>query len=243
LSAGECIFIDESGDIGLLPQSISLSFVIGYVYCKNPDILRRHLKHYLTRLHQTRRYPPELHELKFWLPFDSLKKYGYTNTEIDYKYRIHSHVIQNHTISLIREYSDAIQVAVLDKKTILKPTWTTVNLWNFMFGHTIFSSVLNGISFSNFPTVYYDTRTLSTEGKKAFHDYIQNKDSYYEFKGFKRYEGKLKIYEAPSHLEPCIWAADFVAGAYHLKFAKNDSRYAEMLDFKLIGNRIRKFWD
>ena len=132
------MFIDESGDIGLRPPYKSSHFVIGYVYCKNPDILRIHLKHYMKRLHSSGRYPLKLNELKFWLPWDALKKQGYAKKEME-EYRCHSQEIQKHTLSLVRDHSDAIQVAVLDKKTIVEPTWTPEFLWNFIFANTLFS--------------------------------------------------------------------------------------------------------
>jgi hypothetical protein len=134
------VFIDESGDIGLRPPYKSSHFVIGYVYCKNPDTLRIHLKHYMTR--------------------------------------------------------------------------TAEFLWNFIFANTLFSNILYNISFSKPPAIYYDRRSLTIERKTQFHNYIQNKDSYYKYRGFKNFQGELpNILEASSHLEPCIWAADFGRGA------------------------------
>jgi hypothetical protein len=197
----------------------------------------------MSSLHSLGLYPPQVNELKFWLPWDLMKKsHGYSVNELK-KYRYYLQEIRSHTLFLIRDYSDATQVAILDKKTISKPTWTPVTLWNFMFAHTLFSNVLNSISFSTPPTVYYDRRTLTIERRTEFHNYINDKDSYYDYKRLKRYQGKLPdILEASSHLEPCIWAADFVAAAYRLKFVKADSQYADILTSKLIKGRECIFW-
>lgn len=83
--AGEVIFIDESGDPGLTSKSIKSSpfYSIGYVYCQNPSQLQKELGRLLKREHDSKRYPIDLKELKFYLPRTELMSKGYTVEELN----------------------------------------------------------------------------------------------------------------------------------------------------------------
>jgi len=60
----ETIFVDEAGDPGLSPASKKLHqyFTIGFVYCEDPEQLRKKLRRLLKRLHLRGKYPLHLGE-------------------------------------------------------------------------------------------------------------------------------------------------------------------------------------
>jgi hypothetical protein len=243
---GDYIFVDESGDIGLLPKSIRPYYIISFLHCKRPDILRQELKRFLMRLHNKNVYPPELSELKFYLPYGYLcKKVGYTYSKLDDEFSIHLPIIRTRALQLVRDLMDGIYIAVLNKKTVIHDTWTPNRLGNFIFADTLILNVLNQLSLPTIPTICYDDGRFSYLDRNCFYDYVVRKDSYYEYYGRKSYIGKLSestFKEVASHSEPCIWAADLVAGAFYYKFAKGDGCYSNILNHRMIGDGIRHFW-
>ena len=100
----ECIFVDEAGDLGLSTKS-KRYFVLGFVYCKDPSILRKKLRRYLKKLHLRDRYPSHLSELKFSLPYSDLIQQGYTVDDLDKKYSKHMPMIRYQSLELIQKLS------------------------------------------------------------------------------------------------------------------------------------------
>jgi hypothetical protein len=196
------------------------------------------------RVHNRNLYPLHLQEPKFYLPYGFLLKNGYTKSTLDYEFSIHSPIIRSQTLKLVRDYCDGIYIAVLDKQSVKDSTWTAERLGNFVFGHTLLSNVLKGLSLPQIPLICYDEGRLSPAKSADFQDYVISKDSYFEYRGFKQYNGNSFVFNNTCSVsEPCLWAADLVAGAFYHKYANNEWSYANILMNKLIGNGARIFWN
>lgn len=244
LSNVESIFVDESGDMGLDLTKSKRYFVFDYVYARQPQVLRKRLRRLLKKLHLKDRYPRHLYELKFNLPYTDLIQQGYTPAELDKDYSIHLPEIRSRAIRIIRDHSDGIFAAVLDKKTIRENTWNSERLGNFLFAQTMIVNIMNGLSPSSPPPIYYDKGRLSAARSLFFNYYLLKKDSYFEYKGFKLYRGNIALpLDVSSVMEPCIWAADLVSGAYYHKYANNEWTYANILTSKMIGPGERIYWE
>ncbi len=237
----ECIFVDESGDPGLKPGSRCHHFTVGFVYCASPNPLRKKLRRLLKRSRIKRRYPPILGELKFYLPETDLIQKGYTKAEVA-SYRAKLPLIRSKVIELIDQSGAKIFAAIVDKSKA-KATWTQERLYNFAFANTIIINVMNAISPPNIPLIFYDKGRMTPYGTRMFAQYLLEKDSYVEFKGWKQYRGSLGAPNDVSSLnEPGIWAADIVAGAYFQSFEHNDPSYANMFRQSKLGVGHRLYW-
>ena len=238
-----CIFIDESGDPGLSKRSRSEYFVFGFVYCEDPSMLQKKLKRYLKRLHQRGKYPEQLRELKFYLPYSYLTKRGHTIQELDDKYSVHMPEIRSNVLNIIREHSDRIFASAIDKRALKsKNDWPPDRLGNFMCAQTIINDILNKIMPPTLPVIYCDEGRLSALGMIEFNAYLIEQDKYHQYKRRKRYSGNLTGASARSSVsETGIWAADMVAGAFYHKFANSDAAYSNILNPRKIGDGAKIF--
>jgi hypothetical protein len=237
------IFVDEAGDPGLSSQSKTNQpfFVMGFVYCEDPSTLKKRLKRFLKKQHLRGRYPPHLSELKFYLPYSDLIQEGYTVPQLD-QYNAKMPLIRSRAISLIALHCTGVFAAVLDKRRAAI-TWTPERIGNFIFAQSLIVNVMNVVSPPNPPIIFYDQGRLSPAKSFLFKNYLVQKDSYFQYKGLKRYRGSLAPpIDVASVSEPGIWAADMVAGAFYHKYANNDWSYANILSLKVIGGHERVYW-
>jgi hypothetical protein len=236
------IFIEESGS-GIIANSQDDFFIVSYLYCNDPSSLRLVMQRHLAKLHNRVKYPYHFQELKFFPKWNILKNNGYSLKDINfYKYLLPSVRLQ--TLDLIRLNCNGIFIAVFDKKTVRKPEWTSEKIGNFVIGQTLINDVIPSLPSSLPPSICFDKGRLAAKNMTRFYNYLTNKDGYYEYKKYKRYNGNVSDFsELNSLLEPCIWAADMVAGAFYCKYQKNDSSYSKWLNDKLLSRGIRKSWD
>ncbi len=240
----ERIFVDESGDPGLSQTSRRRYFVFGFVYCQDPTKLRKKLKRYLKRLHQRRKYPRHLAELKFSLPYTNLMQQGYTLQQLDNDYSIHMPEIRTKSLEIIRDNCDGVFGAIIDKQSVRpEKNWTSERIGNFVLARSLIVDVMNKVSPPNPPTVYYDKGRLSASKATKFNAYIVSKYDYFQYRGRRKYRGSLSPpTDTSSVLEAGIWAADMVAGSYYHKFENNEWAYSNILHSKKIGSGERIFW-
>ena len=52
----------------------------------------------------------------------------------------------------------------------------------------------------------------------------------------------LTCSDIDSHTNAGIWAADYVAGAFHMALKHNDKTFFDLLKPKFIGNGYLKLW-
>lgn len=233
----ETIFVDESGDPGLSTASkrISPYFTFGFVYCKDPQGLRKRLRRLLKKLHLRGKYPRHLAELKFYLPDTDLIQQGYSKDNIR-KYETFSPEVRIKTINIICREATGVFAAIINKNKV-KNTWIPEQIGNFAFAQTLIVNIMNKISPPSPPVILYDKGRLSAARTYRFKTYLSNKDSYFQNMGLKRYRGILPPpVETTSRLEPGIWAADIVAGAFYHKYYHKDWSYSNALASVLIGN-------
>ena len=244
-SIKEIIFVDESGDPGLSRSSKIRSpyFAYGFVFCRDPTLLRKNLRRLLRRLHRRDKYPKELRELKFYLPSKQMKdEWGYTQRDIN-RYVSNLPSIRNKSIDITIKSACAVFSSILRKSTIRRQTWTSETIGNFLFAQTLYVNILNRIRPPIPPTIIFDKGRLSAAKTHAFQDYMVNKEGYFGFKGFKKYEGLIGVpVDMPSLAEPGLWSADIVAGAFTHKYKNKDPSYADRLSPIYIGMGERRYW-
>jgi hypothetical protein len=240
---GEVIFVDESGNPGLSNSSLELYpyFALGFVYCKDPSQLRSSLKRLLKKEHTRNRYPPDLPELKFYLPNSDLIRRGYTPSQLD-KFEFYLPSIRAKAIEIICDTVNGVFGAIIDKQKAVN-TWTPERIGNFVFAHTLLLDVMNNISPQRLPVILYDKGRLSSYRAKQFENYITEKDRWFGQNGRKMYDGTISTPASQSsYAEPGIWAADLVAGAFQCKYTHRESRYVDMLKTKYINSGERLYW-
>jgi hypothetical protein len=155
---------------------------------------------------------------------------------------IHMPRIRSDGLRIIKDLADGVFAAVLDKTTI-KNKWKQDELGNFIFAQSLFVNVMNTLSPPNPPVVYYDRGGFSLAMSISFKSYIVNKDEWFEYKGLKLYRGNIPPpLDVSSIQEPCIWAADLVAGAFYHKHMNKEWSYANILQPKMICSEERIFW-
>ena len=242
----EVIYIDESSDCGLSVASRKKRpyFSLGYVYCRDPITLRKKLQRQLRRQHRRNRYPPELKEIKFYLPITKIKSdWGYSDREIR-RYKKYLPQFRRKAIDIILNSSCGIYSAILKKDTIKKPTWTSERLGNYIFAQTLFQRILNILQTGKPPTIIFDKGRLSIAKTTDFKLYLTNKERYSDYIGTKKYQGSIGTPVDMSSLsEPGLWAADIVAGSFYHKYSSLDRTYADLLTPSYIGVGERRFWN
>lgn len=240
--ANEGIFVDESGDFGLTNRSKRFA-TVGFVYSKNPSLLRKKLRRLLKRYHFKNKYPRHLSELKFMLPYSELIQKDYSVEDLNNIYSPQMPKLRSEALTIIRDNVDGVYAAILDKPSRTSSTWTTETIGNFVFVETFYVNILNQLRLPNPPLVYYDKGRLSFSKMVNFATYFTAKDRWLEYKDYKMYKGRVSPpLDVSSVLEPCIWAADLVAGAFYHKYHSNEWAYASIVKSKMICPEERYFW-
>jgi hypothetical protein len=161
---------------------------------------------------------------------------GYKETDLEKYYSFLSKIRQD-ICAIIASYSDGVFVSVVDKETIIMKSWTPERLGNYIFAHSVHKHILNELVLNDI-IIHYDSGRLAPFNQGDFDGYVVNRvpsavrTRILEIKGLS------------SLLEPCIWAADFLAGSFYRKYALGDEIYANrILDTCIrIGHGYRIFW-
>lgn len=239
------VYVDESGTAVLdKPDHVRRYpfFVIGFVVCQRPELLKKDMKRLLLKLHKRKKYHRKVMELKF-SPYSALHKQGCSKKEIQTRWEPHFDLVRREANSRIARAADGVFAGVLDKRTIRKGTWTPETIGNFLFNKSLFRSILPNVADFDGMTVVYDKGRLDPKRTRSFNRYMSQTESYLEFIGSKRYAGTVDLFrDADSLSEPGIWAADFVAGSFRHAYLNSDWTYADMLRPKFVGDGVRKLW-
>jgi hypothetical protein len=194
------------------------------------------LNGYLIKCHKTNRYPYVLRELKFNLPRSNLITKGYTKDDLTH-YDSFLPKIRQDICSIIASYSDGIFVSLVDKTTIRANTWMPERLGNYVFARSIHDSILKRLGLNDI-IIQYDSGRLAQLSQDDFDTYVINRAHTTSNTHISEIRGLSSL------SEPCLWAADFLAGSFYRKFALKDSIYADRI-FKScnhIGYGLRIFW-
>lgn len=239
------VYVDESGTAVLnKPAHIRQYpfFVIGFVVCQRPELLRKNMKRLLLKLHKRKKYHRKIMELKF-SPYSALEKQGCLKNEIQAKWEPYFDLVRKEANSRIVNTADGVFAGVLDKRTIKKSTWTPETIGNFLFNKSLFRNILPNIDDFDNMTVVYDKGRLDPKRTRSFNKYMSETESYLEHIGSKRYGGTVDLFkDADSLSEPGIWAADFVAGSFRHAYLNSDWTYADILKPKIVGAGVMKLW-
>ncbi len=236
------MYVDESGESGLHKTRSRRFLTLGFVYCDNPANLSFALRKYLQYAHRTNIYPTCLNELKFNLPICKLQK-NYSQFQIG-TFKTSITTIRNRVLDIINSYSDGIFIASLDKDTIVYATWKPERIYNYIFATTMIENVFTQIDPNENIDLLFDAGRLHAAKENDFLCYLLRKCSFYGNNELIEYYGsKWKFNSVQSHTEPCIWAADFVAGAALLNYSRGNSTFLSRIDRnKFLGDGIRNYW-
>ncbi|MFY9299643.1 MAG: DUF3800 domain-containing protein [Candidatus Nitrosotenuis sp.] len=241
----DTIYVDESGNAGLTKKDHIGDhpyFIVGFAYVSNPYRLKIKMKRLIKRLHQRNKYAPELKEIKF-NPTNSLKRFGYSDDEINAKWKPHYNFVRLKTSEIISNNVEGVFAGILDKRTVVKQTWTTERIGNYLFNQSLFYILLPKLGLSVGPSIIFDKGRLSPDRTKAFNEYMLGTDSYLSNIGVKKYNGNIVNFKDINSLdEPGIWIADHVAGAFHFSLKHNDNTFYNLLKPKFVGSGCIKLW-
>lgn len=239
------IFVDESGTPDPNNKNYVSGhpiFLFGFVYCKDPNPLKFQLKRLLSKLHKKNRYPDKLHEIKFQ-PLKAIKKLGYSNHEIETKWKPHFDFIRVKTSNIVADYSDGIFCGLVDKRDIKESTWTGERLGNYLFRRTLINNMLSILDLDTQPQIIYDKGRLNSSKGLDFNGYIKGETSFSNFGMFDNREMVKNISDVDSVKIPQIWAADNVAGAFKIDETYNNDFFIKILRKKFIGTGIFRLWE
>jgi Protein of unknown function (DUF3800) len=206
------VFVDESGDLGFTKKATKF-FVVAYVECESPQRLQTEVKRILKRLHQKKKYPLQRSELKFSRMDSYCRKY---------------------VLEKIAKFDVSLGVVVMNKAYVnsnLRKDPTV--LYNWCVVHNIMLSLLPNIAAGNKVHMIFD-KSLPTWRIREFNAYVENKASYLlSEKGTPLSSDAISSEHVSSELEPCLQAADAVAGAYFQKYEHQNDEYIKIIEEKV----------
>ena len=227
------LFVDESGEPGLKAQHFSKPyFVWGCVAVQDANALGSKIRNLLNGAHNSGAYPVGLSELKFY-PSHSYWKLAYRERWMD-AYRRDMDLVRKMVLDIIVDQADGVSAMIVDKRNV-QGSWTgrTLQL-HALYRHFCFG-ILPSPAMRAPPQLVYDRGRIPPRDQASFHDMVSRQAGTYDRQGRVAYEGHIpRPYDADSASEAGLWAADIVAGAFHYKYDRNDSTYADMVSSKMI---------
>lgn len=206
------VFVDESGDLGFSTKATKY-FIVAYLECDTPERLRIELKRLLKRLHQKKQYPKSRNEFKFSRMNDYCRKMVLTK---------------------IAECDVSLGAVILEKARVEnKLRKDPAKLYNWCVVHNIMISLIQQIATGNKIQITFD-KSLPKWRINEFNSYATNKAIYLlHEKGTPLPVNSIKLNHTPSEKEPCLQAADAIAGAYHQKYENNNPEYTKIIESKI----------
>jgi len=201
------IYIDESGDLGFTERS-SPYFVIAALIVHDPLAIRRCFAK--VRRNKLKKKYRELPEFKF------------NNSGPEIKKRI---------LSCIASADVDIAYCVLRKEQVYL---------HLRSNHQIVYNYLTGSLISHIVQRFHDGGRVEITVDKSLNG-IQREvfDQYLVYKTFEKNQGNdlaeisIEIEHADSKNEPCIQAADFIAGALHYYYRTDDDMFSGIINNKI----------
>ena len=201
------IFIDESGDLGFTERA-SLYFVIVALIVHDPLAIRRCFAK--IRRNKLRKKYRELPEFKF------------NNSGMEIKKRV---------LSCIASADVDIAYCVLRKEQVYLHLRSNHQIvYNYLTGSLI-SHTIQRFSAGGDVEIIVD-KSLNGIQREAFDQYL----IYKTFEKNQSYDPaaiRIDIDHVDSMREPCIQAADFIAGALHYYYRTNDDTYSGIINEKI----------
>lgn len=212
-------FVDESGDLGFSERSTHF-FTVAYLVTEQPFRLTRTMKHLLKRLHEKREYARGHNELKYSTSREPIKQ---------------------KVLEKISQSELEIGFVVLEKKKV-KPTLreNRVALYNYVVVDPIMRSILPDLLPTTKLILTID-KSLPRSSIDAFNVYARNKASWLTRPAPWTNQRisiirEINIRHENSQKEPCLQAADFLAGACFHKYEHNNDCH-----YRIIEGKVKHF--
>lgn len=207
-------YIDESGDLGFSPKSTSF-FVVAYLILEHPIDIQITLKRLLKRLHKRRKYARKAHELKFSKSSDYVRR------------KVLSSICKSDVeIGFIVLEKAKVKLELREKHTIL---------YSFVIVDRVMRDVLPSLKSTDKLNIIVD-RSLPRSSREAFNNYARNKASWLLTVWDEVYPielSNIEVQHENSQNEPCLQAADFLAGSGFHKWEFNNNSYYDIIKDKV----------
>jgi hypothetical protein len=207
------VYVDESGDLGFSKKSTRF-FIIAYIVSKEPyPGLRIKMRRLLKKLHRRGRYSFLRNELKF----SRMNNY-----------------CRKAVLEEIYQSDLELGVVVVEKKHVKKDLKKDLKiLYNWLLVHHLISALLPRLLAKQKITIIFD-KSLSKKRIQDFNKYLLAKASYLSYRvGNVIPLDRIYSQHVDSKNDPCLQAADAIAGAYFQKYENGDSQYVEIIEDKI----------
>lgn len=209
------VFIDESGDLGYGLESTKY-FVVAFLYIRNTPLFRDNFRWLYLRLKRRHRY--FLDELHFSESTDSVRRKG---------------------LQLICKTDDLeFGIIVVNKHKIDRGSslYEDTNLlYRYIIVHNVMNNMIPKLAFRERLNVILDKRVPRSQ-RKLFREYAELKGYQVSKRDGKKdvfYRDRLKVEHRNSKYEPCLQAADFLAGAEFQRFERRNYAYHNIINDKM----------
>ena len=201
------IYIDESGDLGFTDRA-SPYFIIAALIVRNPLAVRRCFAK--IRRNKLRKKYRELPEFKF------------NNSGPEIKKRV---------LSCIASADIEIAYCILRKEQVFPHLRSNHQIvYNYLTGSLI-SHIIQKFLTGTDVEIIVD-KSLNGIQREAFDQYLVYK-TFERNQSFDPADIRIRIEHADSKNEPCIQAADFIAGALHYFYRTGDNGYSCIIESKI----------
>ena len=214
------VFIDESGRLDFGPNSHKY-FIVGYIFLRKTKPFREDFRYLLLRLQNRYKYFHD--ELKFSQSNDSVRRKG---------------------LQTICQHDDCgLGFIIVHKRRIDKRTKFYRDI-EFLYRYVIADTVMNAIV----PRLRAKENLILVVDKRIPESQRKTFDEYAQIKGYMINQSlqqqlfsknRFSVCHRNSKHEPCLQAADFVAGAEFHLYEHNNPAY-----HKIIQDKIRdlRYW-
>lgn len=141
------------------------------------------------------------------------------------------------------KYPIKIGLVVIDKSAVKSSLRNKPKiLYNYLVVDPVTNNILSALQTLQMPettsiTIQID-KSMAKEARKEFDKYFEKKTSWVSSNmGYS--SRRVKVNHKNSYDDPCIQAADYIAGAAFRKFERNDSAYYDTLKDKIF---FRNSW-
>jgi hypothetical protein len=209
------VYVDESGDLGFTPKSTQF-FVVAYLILEYPFEVEKKMKRLLKKLHKNKKYARGYNELKFAQS---------------------SEYVRRQVLQKICQCSLEIGFIVLEKAKVKEDLRKSPTiLYNFVIVDRIMKNVLPRLNPTDRLDIVVD-KSLPASSIDAFNDYAKSKASWLLNVRWGKSDGitisNIRIRHENSQKEPCLQAADYLAGACFRRYEFGDASYYEMIKRKV----------
>lgn len=209
------VFIDESGDLGFTPKSTKY-FVVAFLYISDTRLFRDAFRWLYLRLKRRHRYFHN--ELHFSQSNDTVRRKG---------------------LQLIFNSDECNFGIIAVNKKWIRPGSSFYDdangVYRYVIVHNVMTSLIPKLNYKEKLNIILD-KSLPQSQRILFKEYAELKGYYVSQKEGKKdifYRDRLRVYHRNSIYEPCLQAADFLAGAEFLRFEHHNYAYHNIIKDKI----------